>query len=398
MGRLSALGRWGTRRGLAMLVVLLLVATALVTFLGGGDTKTVSADFSRAVSLYEGSEVRILGVGVGVVTAVVPQGDSVRVEMEYDAAYDVPADAQAVVVTPTLVADRYVQLTPAYTGGEVLADGAEIDLRSTAVPVELDRIFASLVDLSKALGPNGVNEDGSLNELLVAGRAALEDNGGAGNAALKEMAAAAETFGDGSGELFATVRQLGTLTGVLAENDAQVRSFIRSLSAVSAQLSDERDDLQAVLAAVAGATEEVRTFVRDNRDGLSADLEALTDVVGIIDSERYSLATAIEKGPLGLGNLHLAYDVPTGSIGGRMSIGPNADDADGFLCAVVQNAEIPSADLACEIFEALIDRLPKGEFPPDGGPPPEQTAPRSNQPGVSAPAPDLRGLLGGARG
>ena len=122
-----------------------------------------------------------------------------RVEMEYDAAYDVPADAQAVVVTPTLVADRYVQLTPAYTGGEVLADGAEIDLRSTAVPVELDRIFASLVDLSEALGPNGVNEDGSLNELLVAGRAALKDNGGAGNAALKEMAAAAETFGDGSG-------------------------------------------------------------------------------------------------------------------------------------------------------------------------------------------------------
>ena len=87
---------------------------------GGGEKRTVTAHFPRAVSVYEGTDVRILGVNVGTVTAVIPEGNSVRVEIEYDADYDVPAEANAAIVTPTLVADRFIQLGPAYTGGDVL--------------------------------------------------------------------------------------------------------------------------------------------------------------------------------------------------------------------------------------------------------------------------------------
>ena len=36
--------------------------------------------------------------------------------MSYDAEYDVPADAKAVIISPAIVGDRYVQLTPVYTG------------------------------------------------------------------------------------------------------------------------------------------------------------------------------------------------------------------------------------------------------------------------------------------
>ena len=72
----------------------------------------VTAHFSRAVSIYKGSEVRVMGVHIGTVTAVVPEGDRVRVEMDYDAEYKLPADAKAAIVTPTLTADRFVQLAP----------------------------------------------------------------------------------------------------------------------------------------------------------------------------------------------------------------------------------------------------------------------------------------------
>ena len=126
--------------------------------------------FPRAVSVYKGTDVRILGVNVGEVTSVTPAGNAVRVEMEYDAEYDLPADAQAVIVTPTLVADRFIQLTPVYKGGPTMADDAEIELPDTGVPVELDRIYGSLQELTRALGPNGVNKDGTLNHLLQAGR------------------------------------------------------------------------------------------------------------------------------------------------------------------------------------------------------------------------------------
>ena len=150
------------------MAALLLAATFLLVR-QPEETKTVTAHFPRAVSVYKGTDVRVLGVNVGRVTAVIPEGNSVRVEMEYDADVDVPKDAKAVVVTPTLVADRFVQLTPVYSSGPAMKDGAEIALPDSGVPVELDRIYASIRDLAEALGPNGVNKDGTLNHLLEAG-------------------------------------------------------------------------------------------------------------------------------------------------------------------------------------------------------------------------------------
>ena len=44
----------------------------------------VTGDFTRAVGLFPGSDVRILGVKVGKVTEVTPVGDKVRVRFEYD--------------------------------------------------------------------------------------------------------------------------------------------------------------------------------------------------------------------------------------------------------------------------------------------------------------------------
>jgi virulence factor Mce-like protein len=382
-------------RPLAVAVAVVLLAATFFLVRDEPETKTVTAHFSRAVSVYEGSQVRVLGVPIGEVTAVVPEGNSVRVEMEYAAEHKVPADAQAVIVTPTLVADRFVQLTPAWTGGAVMADGADIELPETGTPVELDRIYSSLRDLSEALGPNGVNADGSLDTLLEAGAGALDGQGARGNRMIRDMAQAAGTFGRGSGELFGTVEHLSELTRVLAENDAVVTRFIRDLSSASSQLSGERQELRAMLAALASAVSEVETFVRDHRGQLRGNVDALGEIAGVLAAEKESLALALEKGPLGAGNLAIAFDNKTGSIGGRIAVGPNADDTDGFLCAVVQQARIPSRDLACQVFEALLERLPDGQFPP-GGDGAEEPATEQRL-GTLAPATTLRELLGGRR-
>ena len=148
------------------MVLLIGLGAVLNVVVSESETKKVTAMFPRAVSVFKGTDVRILGVNVGEVTSVTPAGNAVRVEIEYDADYDLPKDAKAVIVTPTLVADRFVQLTPVYEGGPTLADGATIELPDTGVPVELDRIYASLQALTRALGPNGVNKDGSLDHLL----------------------------------------------------------------------------------------------------------------------------------------------------------------------------------------------------------------------------------------
>jgi phospholipid/cholesterol/gamma-HCH transport system substrate-binding protein len=364
------------------------------------ETKTVTAHFPRAVSIYQGSDVRILGVNVGRVTAVVPEGNSVRVDMTYDAKYDVPADAKAVIVTPTLVADRFVQLTPAYAKGDkLMADGADIALPETAVPVELDRIYASLRDLSEALGPNGVNKDGTLDHVLTAGAKALDGKGELGNQMLTQLAAAAQTFGEGSGPLFDTVTQLAQLTTTLAENDRFVRAFIKDLAGVSSQLAGERTEIRQSLAAVADAVGTVKGFVHDNRQALVTDVEKLTRVMQTINSEKSSLDTALKVAPTAIGNLSLAFNTQTGTIGSRIGVSGNLWDADGFLCSVVQQASLPgkTADLACALFKQLLepveDKIPT--IPPATPRSPIANGGADGAANRTAPGPSLSHLMGG---
>ena len=345
-------------RTVVVVVAVLLLAGTFVFVSKDEPTKTVTAHFPRAVSVYVGTDVRILGVNVGEVTAVIPEGNSVRVEMKYEAKYDVPADASAAIVTPTLVADRFVQLTPAFEKGDkVMASGADIALPDTAVPVELDRIYAGLQDLTVALGPNGVNKDGTLDNTLSAARNAFEGNGALGNEMIRNLSEAAVTFGEGSGDLFETVSSLAQFTEVLATNDAVVRAFMKDLAEVAAALADEREELSAALASVADAVGTVESFVRDNRKALVTDLEKLTRVLKTMNSEKESIDAALTVAPVAMGNLILAFDAQSSSVGSRIGVQQNIADLDGFLCAVVQQSGMPqiSKDLACTLFGQIVE-------------------------------------------
>lgn len=348
------------RRIVALVVVLIAVGVLVNLVRSPQEYKTVTAHFPRAVSVYEGTDVRILGVNVGEVTAVIPEGNSVRVDMKYEAEYDVPADAQAVVVTPTLVADRFVQLTPVYESGPTLEDGADIALPDTGVPVELDRIYGSLQTLTQALGPNGVNKDGTLDNLLSAAAESLDGKGTQGNQMLQDLSDAAETFGEGAGPLFDTVTQLARFTEALAQNDELVRAFMTDLAGVSDMLATESDELQRAVAAVARAVGSVEGFVRENRDGLATSIRQLTTVMGTIASEKDSLDDALRIAPGAIGNLHLGFDWWSGAQNSRVGIGGNIWTADAFICGLIQQhpqMPRPLKDLSCELIAQLMSPL-----------------------------------------
>jgi phospholipid/cholesterol/gamma-HCH transport system substrate-binding protein len=372
----------------AVAAALILLAATFFVFQGGTQTQTVSAYFDRTVSIYKGSEVRVMGVRIGTVTAVVPEGDRVRVAMEYDEEYKLPAGAKAAIITPTLTADRFVQIAPAYTGGAVMADRARIALDETGTPVELDRIYQSLSDLTQALGPNGANKNGALDDLLTAGTKALEGNGKLGNDTLLNLSAAVQTFGDNSGPLFESVKNMSQLTDTLAANDRFVDSFMGDLTSVSTQLADERGNLRQALAALARAVGTVRTFVHDNKNMVQTDVRQLTDIVGILAKQKESLNTVARLGALGLGNLALAYDVKSGSIGARVQFGPTLSSFGNVLCDVVKNARVPNSDFTCDLLNTILkpalERL--GNNPMDPQPPQLKL-------GGTAPVTSLDGLL-----
>jgi phospholipid/cholesterol/gamma-HCH transport system substrate-binding protein len=327
-----------TSRLLALLTGLALVgALSGCGVFGGSDVKTASARFERTVGLYEQSDVRILGVRVGQVTSIEPDGDGVRVQMEYDAKYEVPADAQAFVVAPSIVSDRYVQLSPAYTGGPVLADGAFIDIEDTQVPLELDEVYGALNDLNVALGPEGANKDGALSDLISVSADNLEGNGELLGATLEDFSQAISTLSGQRDDLFGTVNNLQDFTTTIASSDDVVRAFNRDLAVVADQLAGEREDLARAVRQLSVALGDVAAFVAENRESLTTNVEGLADATGALVDETAALEEFLDTAPGALSNLQLAYNPGSGTLDTRDNGPAQAEQSPLlFLCPVLQ--------------------------------------------------------------
>jgi phospholipid/cholesterol/gamma-HCH transport system substrate-binding protein len=323
----------------------------------------VTGLFARAVGLYPGSDVRVLGVPIGTVTSVTPEGDHVAVEFEYDGAIKVPANAEAAVVSPSLVSDRYVQLLPAYTSGPVMASGSTIARDHTAVPVELDRISQSLDDLMVALGPNGANKNGALSRLLDTGAKNLKGQGGAIHDTNHDLSLALQTLAGGKDDLFSTVKNLQSFTSTLATNDTQVRRLNSDLASVSDQLAGERGDLGAALKNLAIALNETSTFVHDNRAVLTTNISQLTSVTTTIARQRDALDEALTNAPVAVSNLQHAYNPISGTLDTRNNAA-QLDDPALLICALINGPTGTGNTDLCKNIQKLL----KVPAPPAGTP------------------------------
>ncbi len=299
-------------------VVLLAAAIGVVVTVDGG--KQVSASFTSTVGIYPASDVRMLGVVVGTVESVEPRGDRVEVRLTVDREVRIPAEARAMVVTPSVVADRYVQLAPVYSGGPQLADGAHIPLSRTATPVEVDELFESLNDLTVALGPKGANSEGAVSEALEQGADTLAGNGKPLGESVRQLGELARTLSGSKDDLFGTVENLSEFTAMLAANDGRVERFTRQLATISEVLAEDRDDLAAALAELTDAVGAVQGFVRDNRGKIKSNVDKVAGVAGVLVEQKASLAEALDTAPNALTNLVEAYNPGSGTIDARANL------------------------------------------------------------------------------
>jgi virulence factor Mce-like protein len=312
------------RRSVVLVTVLAVVVAGAVTAgllaFGGGDSTRITAYFDRTVGVYPGSDLRVLGVKVGTVKSVTPQGKQVKVSLALDHGVKVPAGAGAVVVAPSVVADRYIQLTPAYTGGPRIADHAVIPATRTATPVEIDQLYDSVTQLSDALGPNGANATGALSDLLDTGAKNLDGNGKLIGDSIDQLGQASKTLNGHSGDLFSTLAYLQSFTTMLKNNDGKVKAAADQLSTVTGFLADDKEDLGGALHQLSTALGQVKTFIEDNRGRLKTSISQLMPITQSLVDQRASLAELLDTAPLAADNLLNAFDQQHGTLDGRTNI------------------------------------------------------------------------------
>ncbi|MEU6820858.1 MCE family protein [Streptomyces atriruber] len=352
---------WGGRLVVILIVLALLAAggiAGVAALARAGDGKHITAYFDRAVAVHEGSDLRVLGVRVGRVDDIRPEGRQVRVRLTLDEGVKVPAQVQAVVVAPSVVSGRFVQLAPAYSSGPQIRDGAVITAEHTATPVEVDELLKSVTDLSDALGPDGANKDGALAGLVEAGAKNLDGNGKAIGDTVHQLGGASAVLNGNSGDLVRTVKQLQRFISMLKRKDGQVRRAETQLSEVAGFLAADKDDLAGALKDLGTALGQVKGFISDNRGRLKSNVDKLAGLTRSVVDQRASVAEALDALPLAAANLDQAYNPRTRTIDGRADINELAGGTTGTRSG--------GADDLVAVPEGRIKSLPALPLPPAG--------------------------------
>lgn len=347
----------------AGVVVLAVLAGAGYYVLYHKSVKKVTAHFTAAVGVYKGSDVRMLGIKIGKIDKVTPQGTSVKVDMEYDAKYQLPANAIAVIIPPSVVSDRYVQLAPVYKGGPVLPDHGDIPLNRTASPVELDEIYKALNSLSTSLGPQGANKNGALSDLINVLAKNLQGTGTQLGQTVADLSQATKTLADNREDLFGTVKNLQAFSDALVKSDSQVRQFNNQLAQVARDLSDERASLGAALHNLSVALTSVSGFIKNNQGSFHSDVQGLEVVTNILVKQKGALNEILSVAPVALANLAHTYNPSSGTLDNRSNLDSLTDPA--VLCGTLQllgrlsNALKPTCVQVASVLKTSLDGLAK---------------------------------------
>ncbi|MFL0275591.1 MCE family protein [Mycobacterium sp. SMC-19] len=353
-------------KNLLALGVVLLVAGALAfvgyqKFVG---PRTIIAYFTSATAIYPGDEVRVVGVRVGTIKSIEPLGTRARVILAVDRAVPIPADAKAIIVAPSLVSARYVQLTPAYesspqASGATMRDGAEISEDRTAVPVEWDEIKEQLTRLATDLGPSSGVSNTSLGRFIDTTADAMSGNGEKLRETITQLADVGRVLGKGSGDIAGVITNLQTFVAALRDSNTQIVQFQDRLADVTSVIDGSRSDLDSAINELSGVVGKIQRFIAGSRAQTAEQLERLADVTQVLADNSMVVKNVLHAAPNALVNGYNIYNPDTGGPRGSFAMNNFANPVATICSAIaaVENVTAEASGKACAQYLGPALRL-----------------------------------------
>lgn len=279
--------------GLVMALVVTAAAIAFQLNDPTAGTYTLTADVEQAPNLFEGGRVMVRGVEVGEITDVTPGVDAVRVTMEIDDGVKVPADADLVVVPITVIADRFVQLFPAYESGAAMGDGDHIPLARTSIPAELDDVLEQLDGLLTALEPRPGERHGPLARLIESLDAATRGRSEALAGTLEGSASVLENLADSQSDITGLIQNLDRLFLALANRSSEIGIVNERFALVAESLLADQENLEGTIENLAFLAEEAGGLLSESGESLGASFGRLGRVLREVLRHQDSLSEGI---------------------------------------------------------------------------------------------------------
>ncbi|NEW37710.1 MCE family protein [Nocardia cyriacigeorgica] len=288
-----------TRAGLSASSVIAVLLTAGCSSVSNpiAPRQHFTADFLSVAGVFEGNPVTVLGLDVGRVDKIVPKGPYVEVHMSVDHDVEIPKNVQAAIISPSIVTDRHIELTPRYTGGETLGEDAHLTVTQTRTPVELDTMLKTIDAFAAALKP----QEGQEGLGPLSGRVLypmLNGNGEKMRETLNALSGALKLGLDNKDAVSTIIVKLNDLTTMLAENDQSVRDFSDKMTQMSGLLAEQAPGLQATLDQLNAFLANTSGVFSQHSDQLNATLTGLTTVTNQLRANAAGLIEVVDVAPM----------------------------------------------------------------------------------------------------
>lgn len=328
----------------------------------------VTAYFSSTNGVFVGDDVRIRGVNVGKIESIEPEPARAKVTFWFDDRYRVPVDADAVILSPTLVTARAIQLTPPYRDGDVMQDNAVIPEEHTAVPMEWDDFRDQLQKLTETLQPTEPGGVSTLGAFVDTVADNLRGQGPAIHDAIVKLSGAVSIINDHSKDSFDSVKNLATLVTALQDATELIEHLNTNLATVTGLLAENPEAVGRAVNDLNDVVGQVTSFVKDNQDTLGVSSDKLGAVTTSLTDSVDDIKQALHVLPNTAANAVNLYQPAQGTLTGVPTIN-NFSDPITFLCGAIQAASRMGAEQSaklCVQYLAPIVKNRQYNFPPLG--------------------------------
>jgi phospholipid/cholesterol/gamma-HCH transport system substrate-binding protein len=272
------------------------------------------------------------------------------------------------ILSPQLVTARAIQLTPAYTGGPVMGNGAVIPQTRTAVPLEWDDLRAQLDKLTAALQPTQPGGVSTLGAFINTAAENLRGQGANIRDAIIKMSQAFSILGDHSNDIFSTIKNLSVVVSALHDSSALLRELNGNLASVTALLANDPDEVGHAISDLNAVVGDTTSFIADNREALGATTDRLSSISKAVVDSLDDIKQTLHVAPNAFQNFINIYQPAQSALSGELAINNFADPIT-FICGAIQAASRlgnEQSSKLCVQYLAPIIKNRQYNFPPLG--------------------------------
>ena len=252
------------------------------------DGYELVASFDDVAGLYSGDDVRLAGIPIGRVSDVDVVDGTAVVRFVVSTDVEVPSDSTVAVRWRNLIGQRFLSIEPGAAttmlgGGDTVAESDDV--------IDLGRVVNQLSPLAQAVGPEQVNR------ILTALVTAFEGNEGNYDALLADLGSLSNVLAEREAQLGQMLADYDTITSAIASRDDQIAAMATNLASITGTLNATDELISTAVTEFATFADGTETLLARSEEDLGAVLEHVAALTGTVVGDLDLVEQAIQTLP-----------------------------------------------------------------------------------------------------